>query len=427
MKNWKFDLFNFKQNLTLDQMPIASVVEGHLRNFDKYSEMSLTESLRYSLKSYEYDNDVKKLIESFDEEISSQPLLYELKDLYKRIENKNQGILHRDILETVLNIINEDDDNSRMNKILNELVLYDWENDVKSFILNHTSNPVDVKNMTSNGAKSDKVYTVVESVENGHIAFIGDRYFLLESEGVKEVNLNDVVKDEKKLKTLEKLAQALSIASYGKKLEFAISEKLNIGIDIEDGSIYLNDDKIDEDSSLDDIFNSPIIPYMKKNYYEMIKAVTENIDKMVDLDVVCKVSNPLKTLQELYVFNHGEKLYLYDVNKKVGSSFFEFESVTQLVNDVQKEMGYDVSDFVKNKLSKEVREMRALEDKEVKINSKLKEVQESMEELTQDTELLKESAELKSAYDMLLSYKHDLIKELNDVKNDKIEQRKRLS
>ena len=38
MKNWKFDLFTFKQSLTLDQFEISSIVERHLQNFDSMSE-----------------------------------------------------------------------------------------------------------------------------------------------------------------------------------------------------------------------------------------------------------------------------------------------------------------------------------------------------------------------------------------------------
>lgn len=426
MKNWKFDLFEFKQNLTLDQLQISSIVEGHLQQFDRFSEIGLTQSLTNSLKEYSYDNDVKGLLESFNEEISSQPLVYELKDLYKRLEMKNQGHLHRQILETVLNIINEDDDASRMNKILSELALYDWEADVKNFVISHTSNPVDVKNMTSGGAISEKVYTVVESVEGGHVAFIGNRFFLLSESEVKEVILEDVIKDKETLKTFENLAQALSVSSYGDMLEFPIDENLSVCLNME-GELFINEEKADAETTLEDLFNSPVIPYMKKNYYELIKTVTENLDKIVDLDVVCKVSNPTKSLQEMFIFNHGDGLYLYNVDKRTGSTFYKFESVSQLVNDVQKDMGYDISDFVKNKLSKEVRELKVLEDKEMEINTKLKEIQESMEELTENTELLKESAELKDAYDMLLGLKHDLLKELNDVKNDKVEARKRIS
>ena len=44
-------------------------------------------------------------------------------------------------------------------------------------------------------------------------------------------------------------------------------------------------------------------------------------------------------------------------------------------------MGYDLSSFFENKLSKELRQYRRLEDKEKQIEMKIKEVQESIDEL----------------------------------------------
>ena len=51
MKKWKFDLFEVKQGLTLEQLEISFVLEKHLQNFDKLSEKELTSSLKESLKT----------------------------------------------------------------------------------------------------------------------------------------------------------------------------------------------------------------------------------------------------------------------------------------------------------------------------------------------------------------------------------------
>jgi hypothetical protein len=427
MKSWKFDLFNFKQGLTLDQLQISSIVEGHLQQFERFSEKELTMSLKHTLQAFSYDNDVKKLVESLDEELESQPLLYDLKDLYKKIERNNQGLLNRDLLQKILDIINQDDDSERMNMILSDLMLYDWNPDVKAFVLKYTSDPVSQKNMTSSGAMCTSVYTVVEPIENGHVAFIGNKWFALTEEEVKEVVLAEVVTDKGQLKMLDNMAKALSLASYnGEMLEFAIDSNLCICLDLE-GNVYMNDEKVDKETTLEDLFSSSIIPSMKKNFYEVIKSVVDNFDKIVDLDVVCKVSNPTKAMTELYVFNYKSKLYLYSVDKRTGSSFYEYDSVNQLVKDIQKEMGYDISDFVNNKLSKEVQSYRKLEDKEKEINTKIQEVTESLQQLEENAALVRENKELKEAFDSLLGYKHELIKELHKVKNSKVEQRKRIS
>ena len=92
MKNFKYELFEFKRTLSLDQLEISSIVERHLQQYDTMSEKQLTESLKKNLDNYSYDTDVKRLLESFEQELDSMPLLYELKNLYKIVEGKNYGM-----------------------------------------------------------------------------------------------------------------------------------------------------------------------------------------------------------------------------------------------------------------------------------------------------------------------------------------------
>lgn len=426
MKNWKFDLFNFKQNLTLDQIEISSVVEGHLQQFDRFSERELTHSLKESLKSYSYDNDVKALVESFEDELEAKPLLYGLKDLYKRVERKNFGMLYREALSKILDVINKDDDESRMESIVNELSLYDWVPEVKMFVVGLTTDPRELKNMTSNGSKAQDVYTVVKETKDGHIAFVGDRWFLLTDDGIKEAVLSDHVEGDD-LAILQTIEKAMSIGDFnGEVIDFRVDENLTVSINTK-GKVFINGEEADKETTLEDLFNSPIIPMMKKNYYSVVKTVSENLDKIVELDVVQEVNNLTKALSELFVFNYKDKLYLYNVDKRTGSSFFEYDSVTQLIEDVQREMGYDVSDFVENKLSKELKQYRKLEDKEQEIEGKIKDVQESLESLEEEKELLTESSELKEAFDNLVLYKKQLMENLEKVKNQKVAERKKLN
>ena len=426
MKNWKFDLFNFKQGLTLDQLEISSVVEGHLQQFDKFSERELTHSLKETLTNYAYDADVKSLVEGLEEELEAKPLLYDLKDLYKKVERKNYGMLYREPLNKILDVINKDSDEARMESIVNELSLYDWVPEVKAFVVSLTSDPRDVKNMTSNGSKSQDVYTVIKETKDGHIAYVGNRWFLLTDDSVKEAVLIDHVEGDD-LAILQTIEKAMSVADFdGDKIDFRVDENLTVSVGL-NGKVYINGEEADKETTLEDLFNSPIIPMMKKNYYQVVKTVSENLDKIVELDVVQEVNNLSKALTELFVFNYKDKLYLYNVDKRTGSSFFEYDSVTQLIEDVQREMGYDVSDFVENKLSKELRQYKKLEDKEMEIITKIKEVQESLESLEGEGQLLTESAELKEAFDNLVLYKEQLTENLNKVKNQKISERKKLN
>ena len=156
MKNWKFDLFNFKQALTLEQLEISFVVEKHLQKFELFSEKELTNSLKQTLSPFSYDTDVKRLVESLDEELETNTLLYNLKDLYKKIERKEYGMLYGESLSKILDVINKDTDTERMSTIVNELAIYDWVPEIKSFIVSLTTDPTEIKNMTSNGAKSTR-------------------------------------------------------------------------------------------------------------------------------------------------------------------------------------------------------------------------------------------------------------------------------
>jgi len=426
MKNWKFDLFTFKQSLTLDQFEISSIVERHLQQFDTMSEKQLTESLKANLANYSYDNDVKKLIESLDQELESMPLVYELKNLYKQVEGRNYGMLYREPLNKILDIISKDNDSTRMEHILNELALYDWVPEIKLFINNLTTDPVEKKNLNSNGAKQSKVYTVVEEVDNGHVAFVGDRWFLLSESEIKQCVISDIVKEENKLKVLQTLEKAMVLSDFETEtINFRIDENLSIGLGV-NKKIFLNGEETDKESTLEDLFNSPIVPYLKKNFYHVIESMSKNLDKVVELDIACKVTSLVKPLTETYAFNYKDKMYLYNIDKRTGSALFEYDSVNQLIQDVQKEMGYDLSNFFENKLSKELKHYRKLEDREKQIEMKIKEVNEAIDELKENSELLEESSQLKAAFDGLLIHKHNLTQDLNNIKNQKNQERKKL-
>ena len=426
MKNWKYDLFNFKQGLTLEQLEVSSVVERHLQAFDRFSEKELTFSLKENLKNYSYADNVKSLLESFDEEIQNNSLVYDLKDLYKKVERKDFGLLYREPLSKILDAINKDTDEERMTSVLNDVSLYDWVPEIKGFVEKLTTNPTDLKMLRSGNAKASKVYTIVEQCENGtYVAYVGNRWFKFTDNEVKEADLTESFTGDD-LSKLYNLQKAMEVSEFeNEKVNFNIDENLQLSLGV-NGKVYLNGEIIDKQSTLEDLFNSPIIPMMKKNYYPIIKQTLESLDKIVELDVNQRVINMTKPLSELYVFNYKDKLYLYNVDKRTGSSFYEYDSVNQLVEDVQRSMDYDISDFVSNKLSKELKQYRKLEDREQEIQGKIKEVQESLEALETEKELLNESNDLKTAFDNLVSYKEELTNNLRRIQNAKINERKRI-
>ena len=216
MKNLKMELFNFKQKLNYEQAEISMIVESFILNYDEFSEKEIQKALTERLLPYTYDTDVKALLESVNQEIKSFNLIYELKDLYKRLEKNNLGELYRHPLSVILEITQLPDDQSRLEAILNELKIYEWVPEIKKFIWGLTKNPLDKQNMVSPG-KADKIYTLVEKLENGHLAYVSDRWFLIDDKGIKQVLMEDYVKEEERVRELRVMEQALTLGEVNKE------------------------------------------------------------------------------------------------------------------------------------------------------------------------------------------------------------------
>ena len=122
MKNLKLELFNFRKNLSVEDVQVSSILEGHINACNNLSEKQVILSLNGQLKQYTFDKSVKTLLESLNDDVKEYQLLYELKHLYNVLDSKNQGELYRQPINVLLQTINLDTDQDRMSKILNELV-----------------------------------------------------------------------------------------------------------------------------------------------------------------------------------------------------------------------------------------------------------------------------------------------------------------
>lgn len=427
MKNLKMELFNFKQKLAFEQSDVSSIVESFLLNFDDFSEKEIQKSLRERLMPYTYDTDVKALLESVDQEIKSFNLIYELKDLYKRVERTNTGEIYRHPLNVILEIIQLPDDSSRMEQILYELKLYDWVPEIKKFVYNLTKNPLDIQNMASSG-KGEKVFTLIEKVESGYMAFIADRWFLIDDNGIKQVLAEDYVKDQDRIRELRILEQALTLGEIEKdKFNIKIDENITLGISTKnDKSLYVNDEKLDPETTLESIFASPIIPYLKKDYFLMTNAIKENISNLIELDIALKVHNLLQPTLECFVFNYKDNMYLYSKDSRTGSAFYAYESVTELINDIKKDLDFDVTHFFENKLSVELKKIKSLEDQEKVIEAQILDNSNAIDELKYEKELLESDNNLRLLFDNLLRNREGLYQELNKVRDEKTQFKKSL-
>ena len=205
MKNLKLELFNFKKDLSLDQEEIFVIVESHMNACNQHSEKTIITSLNERLKPYTYDKEVKSLLENLNDDMANYELLYELKNLYSVLNSKNQGELYRQPINVLLQTINLETDQDRMSKVLNELAVYDWVPEIKVFVHNLTKSPEKRNNLLS-GGNAESIFTIVEQVEEGHIALVRDSWFLLTENSIEKTLLEKYVKDMEgftKFKTLE--------------------------------------------------------------------------------------------------------------------------------------------------------------------------------------------------------------------------------
>ena len=426
MKNLKLELFNFKKNLSLDQEEISVIVEGHMNACNEHSEKTIVNSLNERLKAYTYDKSVKSLLESLNDDMKNYELLYELKNLYNVLNSKNQGELYRQPINVLLQTINLDTDQDRMSKVLNELAIYDWVPEIKLFVHNLTKSPEQRTNLLS-GGKGESVFTIVEQVEDGHIALVRDSWFILTENTIEKTLLETHVKDEAELRSLRLIESALKYAQISDdKVNFRISEYLTIGLGVNGKGMFINDDELDGETTLESLFNSPIVPIVNKNFYPVLLEVSKNMDKFVELDVVKRVNNLINPNLECFAFNYKNNTFLYRCDERYGNSFFKYESALELVNEVRNELNYDLTYFYENKLDKELVVKRKLEDKEREVTLKLEDVNFNIEKIQGSIEMIGESEILTTALQNLGKRKSSLETELSGIKELRYKERIRL-
>jgi len=427
MKNLKLELFNFKKNLSLDQEEVSRIVEAHLNSCNDLSEKTIVLSLNERLKPYTYDKDVKSLLEGLNDDMKNYELVYELKNLYSVLSSKNQGELYRQPINVLLQTINLESDQDRMSKILNELAVYDWVPEIKLFVHNLTKSPEQRSNLLS-GGKGESIFTIVEQVEDGHIALVKDSWFILNENTIEKTLLETHVKDEETLRTLRMLETAMKYAYVTEdRVNFRISEYLTIGLAVnEKGGIFINDDEMNEETTLESLFSSPIVPIVNKNFYPLLVEVSKNLSNFVELDVVKRISNLINPYLEVFAFNYKNNLFVYRCDERYGYSFFKYDSALELVNEVRNELNFDLTYFYENKLNKEVVSKKKLEDKEREITLKLEDVKFNIGKVKASLQMLGETKVLKEALVNLEKRAKSLDGELTAVKELQYKERIKL-
>ena len=417
MKNIKLELFNFRKKLSLDQEEVSAIIDSYMSMSNELSEKQIVNSLNERLKTYTFDKDVKSFLESLNVDMKEYQLLYELKHLYNVLNSKNQGELYRQPINVLLQTINMESDQDRLSKVLNELAIYDWVPEIKLFVHNLTKSPEQRSNLLS-GGKGESIYTIVEQVEDGYICLIKESWFLLTENNIEKTILETHVTDSEKLRTLRTLETAMKYADITEdRVNFRISENLTIGLSVsKKGLIFINEDEMNKETTLESLFSSPIIPIVNKNFYPVLLETSNNLDKFVELDVVKKVSNLVNPHLEAFAFNYKNATYLYRCDNRYGNSFFKYESAIELVNEVRNELNYDLTYFFENKLGKELVTKKKLEDKEREITLKLEDVKFNISKVKTSLEYIGESNVLNQALENLEKRRSALEEDLQSVK-----------
>jgi hypothetical protein len=105
------------------------------------------------------------------------------------------------------------------------------------------------------------------------------------------------------------------------RINFRISEYMTIGLSVgKKTGIFINDDELNAETTLESLFSSPIVP-IKKKLLSCSLETSKNLDKFVELDVVKRVNNLVNPYLELFAFNYKKHNFVYRVDERYGNSF----------------------------------------------------------------------------------------------------------
>lgn len=422
MKSLKLKLFEYRQGLNIEQDKVAQIVTEHMNLCDSYSEKEIFGSLVKCLDTFKFYENVTPFLNEIDEELTTNSLLYNLKDLYAKVARKENQFLYESALHALIECINQTNDEDRKIKILNDLKLYEWIYEVKLFLSEVASTPQLKQNFLSKGGKIDDVFSIVLQIKEGLLTHVADKWFLLNDEGVFTTLLENHISDEIQLKKLRLLEEAVEMAEFSdERITFKIAEELVVSFDIKSKQIYLNESENDKGTTLETLFNSPIIPFMGKAYYPILNETFNNLDKFLNVDAVKHIYNLANTSFECYVFNYKGKISQYRVDHRMGSSFYAYENAMPLIENVMHELGADLTFFFEDLLSEEIKSRVKLENQEKQLLEKLTDIENAIINIKNESQILKENVAIQGVYNSLLSKKHKISEEIKVIKNKKAE------
>lgn len=421
MKSLKNNMYEFRKALDLEQSDIATIITEHIKLSEVYSEKEIYGSLSNHLGQYKFYENVNSFLNEVDGELSSKPLIYSLKDLYSKLKRKDQQWMYESACNTILECIQQRSDEDK-HRILEDLRMYEWIAEVHQFLFELASTPQAKSNFMAKGGKIEDVYSIVLQIKEGYLTYIAGSWFLLNKEtGIKSVLKENFITDSVQLKKIALLEDAINRADFNEDtITFKIAEGLTISFNTSNKKITLNESEADKATTLESLFNSPVVPLLAKGYYPILVETFNHLDKFVVVNSVKKVSNILNATYECYVFNFEGKISQYRVDKRLGSSYYTYENAMPLIENVIHELGADLTFFYENQLSEETKAKIEIENKEKAITEKLSDVEQGILAIKESGESLTDNKALETLYNSLLGRKHKLSEELKTVKKDKI-------
>src|ERR1039457_1109655 len=236
-KSHKLDLFEFRKalslekDLTVEKVDIINILTEHIDAYGTYSEMEISHSLTAKLEGFTFLDNVKTLLSGLESDLQENKLYFTLKDLYSKIERKDNRFLYETALEALQECINQNSDEERKIKIVETLNMYEWVPEIKIFLYEMASTPQEKMNISSKGGKINDVYSLILQVKEGYIARVHDAWFLLGETGIKGVLLEDFVSDEIERKKIHLLVQGLELGKFTENsITFDLGENFDLTI-----------------------------------------------------------------------------------------------------------------------------------------------------------------------------------------------------
>lgn len=420
MKSLKNNMYDFRKGLNFEQSDIATIITEHLKYADVYSEKEIYASLSNTLDKFKFYENVNAFLTEVDGELSSKPLIYSLKDLYSKLKRKDQHWMYESACNSILECIQQRSDEDK-HRILEDLKMYEWIPEVHEFLFGLASTPQAKSNFMAKGGKIEDVYSVVLQIKEGHLTYVAGTWFLLNKDGVKATLKENHITDIVQLKKLALLEDAINRADFNEDtITFNLAEGLTISFNTSNKKITLNESEADKATTLESLFNSPVVPLLAKGFYPILVETFNHLDKFVVVNTVKKVSNILNSTYECYVFNYEGKISQYRVDKRLGSSYYTYENAIPLIENVIHELGADLTFFYQDQLTEESKAKIEIQNKEKTVTEKLADVEQGILAIKESGESLTDNKALETLYNSLLGRKHKLTEELKTIKKDKV-------